>query len=171
MTSTVRSPRSNSSCAHSLAPTRVRSFWPRSPVLGRCWRSPSPLRSVTSLGSPTPASWLAMPAWRRRSTSPGRAPGSDRSPRPAHRRCAGPRSRPPSTRGDRATLATGLYLQTKARHSKANPAKSAVARKVLIACWHVLSRQQRSSPPHPFSFPTAPASSTVIWPPDGPKAT
>lgn len=35
-----------------------------------------------------------------------------------------------------------LYTDTKARHSKANPAKAAVARKVLIASWHILARQQ-----------------------------
>ena len=27
-----------------------------------------------------------------------------------------------------------------------NPAKSAVARKILIACWHILSRQQPFKP-------------------------
>lgn len=44
-----------------------------------------------------------------------------------------------------------LYLQTKRRHGKANPAKAAVARKVLIACWHVLSRQQVFTRPTPIS--------------------
>ncbi|HYO47788.1 MAG TPA: IS110 family transposase [Gemmatimonadota bacterium] len=33
------------------------------------------------------------------------------------------------------------YLRIAARHGK-NPAKSAVARKLLIACWHMLSRDQ-----------------------------
>jgi len=42
-----------------------------------------------------------------------------------------------------------LYLQTVRRHGKANPAKSAVARKILIASWHVLSLQQ------PFKAHTA----------------
>jgi transposase len=35
-----------------------------------------------------------------------------------------------------------LYTNVKQRHGKANPAKAAVARKVLIAAWHVLARQQ-----------------------------
>jgi transposase len=35
-----------------------------------------------------------------------------------------------------------LYTDTKNRHGKANPAKAAVARKVLIASWHILARQQ-----------------------------
>jgi transposase len=35
-----------------------------------------------------------------------------------------------------------LYLDVKQRTGKSNPAKSAVARKVLIAAWHVLARQQ-----------------------------
>jgi transposase len=39
-----------------------------------------------------------------------------------------------------------LYIQTKRRHGKANPAKSAIARKVLIASWHVLSLQQPFKP-------------------------
>ena len=39
-----------------------------------------------------------------------------------------------------------LYSDVKARTGKANPAKSAVARKVLIACWHVLSREQPFKP-------------------------
>ena len=35
-----------------------------------------------------------------------------------------------------------LYTDTKNRHGKANPAKAAVARKILIASWHVLARQE-----------------------------
>jgi transposase len=35
-----------------------------------------------------------------------------------------------------------LYADTKHRHGKANPAKAAVARKILIASWHILARQQ-----------------------------
>ena len=58
------------------------------------------------------------------------------------RPCAGPRSRPPSTPGGQPTPGTGSTPDTKRRHGKANPAKSRVARKVLIACWHVLSLQQ-----------------------------
>jgi transposase len=39
-----------------------------------------------------------------------------------------------------------LYSDLAARHGK-NPAKAAVARKILIAAWHVLSRQQPFKPP------------------------
>jgi transposase len=35
-----------------------------------------------------------------------------------------------------------LYTDTKCRHGKSNPAKAAVARKVLIAAWHILAREQ-----------------------------
>jgi transposase len=40
------------------------------------------------------------------------------------------------------------YRRIVARHGK-NPAKSAVARKVLIAAWHMLSRQESFNPPAP----------------------
>jgi len=39
-----------------------------------------------------------------------------------------------------------LYTDLAERHGK-NPAKTAVARKILIAAWHVLSRQQPFKPP------------------------
>jgi transposase len=39
-----------------------------------------------------------------------------------------------------------LYTDTKTRHGKSNPAKAAVARKVLIAAWHILARQQPFKP-------------------------
>jgi transposase len=39
-----------------------------------------------------------------------------------------------------------LYLDVKHRTGKPNPAKSAVARKVLIAAWHILARQQPFKP-------------------------
>lgn len=39
-----------------------------------------------------------------------------------------------------------LYADTKRRHGKSNPAKAAVARKVLIAAWHVLARQESFKP-------------------------
>jgi transposase len=35
-----------------------------------------------------------------------------------------------------------LYLDVKRRTGKSNPAKSAVARKILIAAWHVLAREE-----------------------------
>ncbi len=46
------------------------------------------------------------------------------------------------------------YLRVSARHGK-NPAKSSVARKLLIAAWHMLSRQE------PFTQP-APANSSAF---------
>jgi transposase len=56
----------------------------------------------------------------------------------------------------------GHYLRVSARHGK-NPAKSAVARKLLIAAWHMLSRQEPFNPPvsrqEPFN-PPAPANSS-----------
>jgi transposase len=39
-----------------------------------------------------------------------------------------------------------LYSDTKHRHGKANPAKAAVARKILIATWHVLARNEPFKP-------------------------
>jgi transposase len=53
-----------------------------------------------------------------------------------------------------------LYVDVKARNAnKANPAKAAVARKVLIACWHVLSREQPFKPSRPRATSPVPASS------------
>jgi transposase len=54
-----------------------------------------------------------------------------------------------------------LYAEVKRRHGKANPAKAAVARKVLIAAWHILARQQPFAPgPRRVPDP-APASSPI----------
>jgi transposase len=55
------------------------------------------------------------------------APGAWREPNPWHRR----------------------YSDVEARTGTANPAKSAVAGQVLIACWHVLSREEPCKPRHP----------------------
>jgi transposase len=54
-----------------------------------------------------------------------------------------------------------LYLDVKQRcGGKGNPAKAAVARKVLIATWHVLALQQPFAPSRPRgATPPAPASS------------
>jgi transposase len=46
-----------------------------------------------------------------------------------------------------------LYTDTKHRHGKSNPAKAAVARKVLIAAWHVLARQQAFKPSTAAAIP------------------
>ena len=57
------------------------------------------------------------------------------------------RGRPPGLATE-ATRGTQLYADITQRAGK-NPAKSAVARKVLIAAWHVLSREQPFKPARP----------------------
>ena len=52
-----------------------------------------------------------------------------------------------------------LYSDVKQRTGKANPAKAAVARKVLIAVWHVLGREQPFKPSRPRGRTPVPASS------------
>jgi transposase len=47
------------------------------------------------------------------------------------------------------------YLRVTARHGK-NPAKSSVARKLLIAAWHMLSRDEPFKPPRPTAARTLP---------------
>jgi transposase len=49
----------------------------------------------------------------------------------------------------------GHYLRVSARHGK-NPAKSAVARKLLIAAWHMLSRDEPFKPHRPEAARTLP---------------
>jgi transposase len=54
-----------------------------------------------------------------------------------------------------------LYTDIKRRHGKANPAKSAVARKVLIAAWHVLSLNEPFKPSASSATDPVPASSSI----------
>jgi transposase len=54
-----------------------------------------------------------------------------------------------------------LYVDIKRRHGKPNPAKAAVARKVLIAAWHVLSLQQPFKPATSRATKSVPASSSI----------
>jgi hypothetical protein len=54
-----------------------------------------------------------------------------------------------------------LYSDIKRRHGKANPAKAAVARKVLIAAWHVLSRNEPFQPSSLSATDPVPASSSI----------
>jgi len=54
-----------------------------------------------------------------------------------------------------------LYTETKRRHGKSNPAKAAVARKVLIATWHVLSRNEPFKPSASSTTDPVPASSSI----------
>lgn len=54
-----------------------------------------------------------------------------------------------------------LYADIKRRHGKANPAKAAVARKILIASWHILSRNEPFKPSAPRATDPAPASSSI----------
>jgi transposase len=49
----------------------------------------------------------------------------------------------------------GHYLRVSARHGK-NPAKSSVARKLLIAAWHMLSRDEPFKPPAPTAAGSLP---------------
>ena len=60
--------------------------------------------------------------------------------RPARGRCAGPPSRLPNTPG--APPTRGVSSRPTSPRAGKNPAKSAVARRILIAVWHVLSRQE-----------------------------
>lgn len=54
-----------------------------------------------------------------------------------------------------------LYADVKRRHGKANPAKAAVARKILIAAWHILARGEPFRPrPRRVADPV-PASSSI----------
>lgn len=54
-----------------------------------------------------------------------------------------------------------LYTEVKQRHGKANPAKAAVARKILIASWHVLSRNEPFKPSASRASDSVPASSSI----------
>jgi transposase len=54
-----------------------------------------------------------------------------------------------------------LYTDIKRRHGKSNPAKAAVARKVLIAAWHVLSLGQPFKPSASRATDPVPASSSI----------
>jgi len=54
-----------------------------------------------------------------------------------------------------------LYAEVKRRHGKANPAKAAVARKVLIAAWHILARNEPFKPAARRGADPAPASSSI----------
>ena len=54
-----------------------------------------------------------------------------------------------------------LYSDIKRRHGKSNPAKAAVARKVLIAAWHILALQQPFKPSATRATDPAPASSSI----------
>jgi transposase len=53
-----------------------------------------------------------------------------------------------------------LYADVARRSGEPNEAKSAVARKILIACWHVLSREEPFKPPRPREADPVPASSS-----------
>ena len=102
-------------------------------------------------------------AWRQGSASPVSAPRPARSRRPARGPCAGRRSRPPTRPGGRPIPGIGHYLRVSARHGK-NPAKSSVARKLLIAAWHMLGRHEPFNPSRPRGgdHPTAPANSSCF---------
>jgi transposase len=54
-----------------------------------------------------------------------------------------------------------LYVDVRGRQGNGNAAKAAVARKVLIACWHVLARNEPFKPAAPAAAPIVPASSST----------
>ena len=54
-----------------------------------------------------------------------------------------------------------LYSETKQRHGKADPAKAAVARKILIACWHILARNEPFRRSTSSAADDVPASSSI----------
>ena len=60
-----------------------------------------------------------------------------------------------------------LYTDLTKRDGK-NPAKSAVARKILIAAWQVLSRDQPFKPSRPAARLLSRQAPAAFWPPDGP---
>jgi transposase len=55
----------------------------------------------------------------------------------------------------------GLYTDIKRRHGKANPARAAVARKILIASWHILARNEPFKPAAHRAADPVPASSSI----------
>ena len=94
------------------------------------------------------ASWSAMPDWRRASSQSG-----DRSRTGALSKAGSRTLRWAAVEAAQQAWRPAnpwhqLYLELANRHGR-NPAKSAVARKVLIAAWHVLSRTSPSSPAAP----------------------
>jgi hypothetical protein len=61
------------------------------------------------------------------------------------------------------------HTDIKRRHGKGNPAKAAIARKILIATWHVLALQQPSSPAPRARTILSRQAPAFVWPPDGPQ--
>ncbi len=53
-----------------------------------------------------------------------------------------------------------LYVDVRRRHGHGNAAKAAVARKILIACWHVLARNEPFKPAASVAASIVPASSS-----------
>jgi Transposase IS116/IS110/IS902 family len=130
-----------------------RSCWRRSLGSARCSASPSPPRSARSLASRGPGKLVGYvglaprvsQSWERSATGALSKAGS-RTLRWAAVEAANQAWRP-------SNPWHGHYLRISARHGK-YPAKSAVARKLLIAAWHMLSRREPFKPHQP-----APASS------------
>jgi transposase len=63
-----------------------------------------------------------------------------------------------------------LYVDVRRRHGHGNAAKAAVARKVLIACWHVLARNEPFKPAACVAARSSRQAPASPWPPDGPLA-
>jgi transposase len=63
-----------------------------------------------------------------------------------------------------------LYLDVSGRSGNANAAKAAVARTILIAAWHMLSRNQPFKPaPRSTGGDSVRQAPAWLWPPDGPS--
>jgi hypothetical protein len=62
-----------------------------------------------------------------------------------------------------------LYVDVGRRSRHTNAAKAAVARTILIAVWHMLSRNQPFKPaPRTTRAPLSRQAPAWLWPPDGP---
>jgi hypothetical protein len=109
---------------------------------------------------------------RRATTSPGCHPGARPDRAPAGREVSSSVSRRAAVEAAHQAWRPSnpwhvLYAQFTARHGK-NPAKSAVARKVLIAAWHGLSRGEPFKPSRPAAALLSRQAPAAFWPPDGP---
>ena len=102
-----------------------------------------------------------MPAWLRASSNRGRARASGELSKAGSRTLRWAAVEAAQSAWRPSNPWHRLYSDVKARTGKANPAKAAVARKLLIACWHVLSREEPFKPSRPRND-LVPASSSCF---------
>jgi hypothetical protein len=139
------------------APIPACGCWTRFPASETCSGSRSRRRSATSPASARRASSSATPAWPLR--APVRRPRQDRGAVEGRLRTLGWAAVEAAQHAWRPTNPWHpLYTDIATRAGK-NPAKSAVARKILIAAWHVLSRDEAFKPAAPRRPSPASASS------------